>query len=256
MTITRRLGGLAHRWALFAFVVVAWELVTRSVDDLLFPPPSEIARATADTWFSGKFAEDVLPSLGRMLGGWAIAAVIGIALGVALGRSRVAMDYAGPAMHFFRAIPPPLLVPFFLVTMGLDGMHTGTIVFGAVWPILLNSVDGARSVDAVKIDTARTFRLSRAQWMVGVVLPAASPKIFAGLRVSLSIALILMVISELVGAANGIGRELKDAQESYQNPAMWTWIVLLGLLGYLFNSMLLIAERHLLGWRSAPSRTA
>lgn len=252
------LGSVAHRWALFAIAVIVWELLTRSVQSPFFPPPSQIAQTAADLWFSGpasrlfltdKVFDHVLPSTARMLGGWVVAAVIGIGAGLLLGRSRTAMAYTGGLLNFFRAIPPPLLVPFFLVTLGLDTMSLGTIIFGTVWPVLLNTVDGARTVDATKVDTSRAFRLSRGQWILGVVLPSALPKVFAGLRLSLSIALILMVVSELVGSTNGIGNQLVAAQRDYELPAMWAWILLLSILGYLFNTVLLMVERRALRWQ-------
>lgn len=258
-------GGFVHRWILFVLLVLVWELVTRRLEDPFFPPPSEIAKTAGELWFGGPAShlfltdtvfDNLLPGVGRMLTAWAIAVVIGIAFGIMLGRSRTAMAYLGGTLNFLRAIPPPLLVPIFLATLGLDAMPTGTIIFGAVWPILLNTVEGARSVDATKTDTARAFRLSRAQWFLGVVLPAALPKIFAGLRLSLSMALILMVVSELVGSAYGVGRALVDAQGAYDLPEMWCWIVLLCVLGYAFNTVLLIGERRALRWQNTLGGTA
>jgi ABC-type nitrate/sulfonate/bicarbonate transport system permease component len=166
------------------------------------------------------------------------------------------MAYLGGLLNFFRAIPPPLLVPVFLVTLGLDRMAYGTIAFGAIWPVLLNTVDGARGVDATKVDTASAFRLSRAQWFLGVVLPSALPKIFAGLRLSISIALILMVVSELVGSTNGIGNQLIGAQRDYDLPATWAWIILLSAIGYVLNTVLLIGERRALRWQNTLGGTA
>jgi ABC-type nitrate/sulfonate/bicarbonate transport system permease component len=127
-------------------------------------------------------------------------------------------------------------------------MQLGVIVFGVVWPILLNSIDGARSVQTTQVETARAFRVSRRRWLLGVVLPAASPKIFAGLRISLALALILMVISELVGTSHGLGRALIDASAMFDIPEMWAVVVLLGILGYLLNALLLATERMALGW--------
>jgi ABC-type nitrate/sulfonate/bicarbonate transport system permease component len=256
----------AHRWALFAVVVVVWELVARALADPYFPPLSEIAKTAADLWFTGPASQlfltdlvydNVFPGVGRMLGSWAVAVVIGVAVGLLLGRSRTGMAYAGGTLNFLRAIPPPMLVAPFLVTLGLDAMTTGTIIFCAVWPVLLNTVEGARSVDSTKIDTARAFRLSKAQWVLGVVLPAALPKIFAGLRLSLSLAVILMVVSELIGGATyGIGYQLLSAQYDYELTAMWVWILLLSVLGYLFNTVLLIGERRALRWQNTLGGTA
>jgi ABC-type nitrate/sulfonate/bicarbonate transport system permease component len=245
--------------------VAVWEIATRSAANPFFPPPSTIAKAAGKLWFSGPPAHlyladtvfhDIVPGVGRMLAGFGLAAAIGITAGVLLGRSATAMNYVGPLFGFMRSIPPPLLVPFFLPTLGLDYMSFGTIAFGAVWPILLNTVDGARRVDATKVDTARAFRLTRTQWLAGVVLPSAAPKVFAGLRVSLSISVILMVVSELVGSVNGIGNQLVLAKNGYDLPIMWAWIVLLGVLGYVFNTVLLVGERRALAWQPRHSLAA
>ncbi|WP_019814609.1 ABC transporter permease [Saccharomonospora saliphila] len=253
------LKGLLLKWSLFVVAVVLWELVTLATESPFFPRPTEILGTAADLWFSGSPSEvflgptvydDVLPSLGRVFGGWAVAAVIGIAAGVALGRSRTAMDYVGPLLAFLRAVPPPALIPVFLVLFGIDNtMKLVTIVFGAIWPILLNTVDGARSVSPLQHETARSFRAPRHYWVGLVVLPAAAPKIFAGLRLSLSLSLILMVIAEMVGTTNGIGYQLIFAQQSFEYPTMWAWIVLLGVLGYGLNALLLTVERRVLRWQ-------
>jgi len=237
------------------------EFAARAGGSKFFPPPSEIAVTAAKLWFTGPAShlfltdavfDNVFPSLGRTLGGWALAALVGITVGVLLGRSATAMDYVGPLFAFFRSIPPPTLIPVFAVLFGLSsGMQVGSIIFGAVWPVLLNAVDGVRSVDQVKVETARSFRTPKAYWVGMVVLPAAAPKIFAGLRVSLSISLLLMVVSELVGAYNGIGRSLLNAQQDFDFPTMWSWLVLLGILGYVFNTIFLAAERRVLAWQPA-----
>jgi ABC-type nitrate/sulfonate/bicarbonate transport system permease component len=256
--MNRGLVWILQRWLVLAVLVGAWEFATRLANDVWFPPPTKIVKQGVELWFSGSdvgmaWTVDILPSLGRAIGGWLIAAAIGIALGTMLGRSRTAMDYVGPLFAFMRAIPPVTLVPVFIVLFGLyTEMKLATIVFGAVWPILLNTVDGVRSVDPVQTDTARSFRTPRYRWIGGVVLPAALPKIFAGLRVSLSIAVLLMVVSELVGRTSGIGYRLIFAQRQFDFTIMWAWIVLLGILGWGLNALLLVVERHMLRWQ--PSR--
>ncbi|MFD2489851.1 ABC transporter permease [Amycolatopsis jiangsuensis] len=257
--VSRGISGFARKWLLFVVLVLLWELATRLSESVFFPPPSKIATAAVKLWFSGPGSqlflgdavfEHVLPSLARVLGGWLLSVVVGIALGTALGRSRTGMDYVGPLFAFFRAIPPPALVPVFIVLFHIGpGMQIATIIFGSLWPVLLNTVDGVRSVDKVKVETARAFRTPRRYWIGMVVLPAALPKIFAGLRLSLSIALILMAISELVGALNGIGYALSAAQRAFDYDQMWAWVVLLGILGYGFNAALLAVERRVLGWQ-------
>ena len=208
---------LARSWVILA-VIVFWELVTRRLEDTDFPPPTTIVSRMYELWFSGPAARlfltddamaNILPSLGRMFSGWILASLIGVVLGVLLGRSQVATDYVSALIEFGRAIPPPLLLPLFLVLFqaGLQ-MQLAAIVSGVIWPVLLNSMDGARAVDRTYTETAIVFGLSRAQRLGRIVIPAASPKIFAGLRLSLSLALILMVISEVFGSTDGIGYQL------------------------------------------------
>ncbi|RZQ65331.1 ABC transporter permease [Amycolatopsis suaedae] len=259
-----KLRGLAKSWAVFAVAVVVWEVATRLAGSVYFPPPTAILGAAGDMWLGGPahqlglsdmVFDDVLPSLGRLLAGWLLAALIGVAVGTAVGRSRYGADYLGPVFAFLRSVPPIMLIPFFLVIFGINATEQlAAIVFSALWPILLNTIDGVRSVDPVKTDTARSFRTPRALWIGMVVLPAALPKIFAGLRVSLSLALVLMVISELIGATNGIGYQLINDQRLYEFPRMWAGIVLLGVLGYALNRLLLAVEERVLGWQPGRER--
>lgn len=259
-----RLTGFVQRWMVFVIAVVAWQLAAASAQHPYFPTPWRIAHHGWNLWFTGPDGgfgladtvfEDILPSLARLLGGWSTAVVLGVVVGTALGRSRTGMQYVGPLFAFFRALPSPALLPVFITLMGLDDdMKVALIVFSCVWPVLLNTVDGVRSVDAVKTDTARSFRTPRTQWVTMVVLPAALPKIFAGLRLSLAIAVILMVVSEMVGDTDGIGYQLIFAKSQFDVLTMWAWIVLLGIIGYVLNLALLAVERRALGWQ--PTRSA
>jgi ABC-type nitrate/sulfonate/bicarbonate transport system permease component len=262
----RRLRGLFGYVWLVPVAVAGWELAARRAGAVYYPPPSEIAARMFDLWFSGpahslfltQEARDNLgPGLARLLGSWAIAAVAGVSLGFALGRSARLSGYLDPILQFSRAIPPPTLIPLFLALFRVGTeMQMVTIVFGVLWPVLLNSVDGARHVEPQYLDTARVFTLTRAQRLLRVILPAASPKIFAGLRVSLSLALILMVISEFVGSTDGIGFSLLLTQRNFDIPGMWACIALLGLLGLVLNTALLLAEHRLLGWHHRERRTS
>jgi ABC-type nitrate/sulfonate/bicarbonate transport system permease component len=251
------IAALVRRWAVPVIVVAAWELATRRAADVFFPPPSRIVARMHDLWFSGPVAHlwltsdaigNVLPSLGRMAAGLAGALVAGVVLGLALGRSGRLRAYLDPLLQFGRAVPPPTLVPVFVVLMHLGPpMQIVSIAVSALWPILLNTADGASSVDPIQIATARVFRLSATDRLVRIIVPSALPKIFAGLRLSLSLALILMVFSELLpGTADGIGFELTDAQSRSDLPTVWSAVVLLGVLGYLLNTLLLALDRRVL----------
>ncbi|MFI7616975.1 ABC transporter permease [Nonomuraea terrae] len=253
------------RFWLVPVVLCVWELIGYVTQDTDFPPPSTIVVRMYELWFSGPVSrvfltddaiDNILPSLGRMFSGWILAALIGILLGVLLGRSRAASDFVNPLLEFGRAVPPPLLVPVFVVVLqAVLATQLATIVFGVIWPVLLNTIDGVKAVDRTYLDTATVFNLSKAQRLRVVILPAASPKIFAGLRLSLSLALILMVISELFGGgSDGIGYQLLVAQRSFDGAGVWAPIVLLGILGYLVNSLFVLAERRVLVWHRQATR--
>jgi ABC-type nitrate/sulfonate/bicarbonate transport system permease component len=255
----RVLTAIAHRWLVLAVGVIAWEVGTRTATSAYFPPPSKIVARMHHLWFSGPIAhvfltsaaeQNILPSLGRMALGLAASIVVGVALGLVLGRSERAFEYLDPVLQFARVIPPPTLVPIFIVLFSVGTqMQLASIIFSAIWPILLNTADGARSVDRLQMDISRVFKLSAADRLFTIIIPSTLPKIFAGLRLSLSLALILMVFSELLpGTANGIGFELVDAQSRSDLPTMWAGIVLLGILGYLLNGVLLLVERRMLAW--------
>lgn len=256
----RRAAEIGGKWVVFAACVALWQLAAASAENPYFPTPQVIGKTMVDMWLSGPpshlfltdmVAVDVLPSVLRLLGGWAAAGVIGITLGLFLGRFETAYDYVSPTLNFLRSIPPPALLPVFFVlfTLGTP-MQLAMIIFGVIWPILLNSMDGARTLDETVVETTRSMRLSQPRFLATVVFPAALPKIFAGLRVSLSLALILMVISELQGGFNGIGFRMTYARLSYDMPEMWAGIVLLGILGYVLNALLLAVQNRVIGWHT------
>lgn len=251
---------ILQRWAVFVVGVAVWQVATTAAADPFFPTPRVIAGRMYDLWFSGPatrlFLTDgavgnILPSLARLGAGFAIGVVAGVALGVAVGRSAWTYDVLDPALQFFRAIPPPTLVPVFIVLFSLGPqMQIASIAFSVLWPVLLNAADGARAVEPVQLDTAAVFRLTTVERLRLVIVPSALPKIFAGLRLSLSLSLILMVFSELQpGAADGIGFQLVEATTRFDYETVWAAIVLLGVLGYVLNMGLLVIERRVLSWQ-------
>jgi ABC-type nitrate/sulfonate/bicarbonate transport system permease component len=241
------------------FWLVLWQVATEWGDQPYFPTPVRIARSAAQLWFSGPPTQllltdlvlhDIAASLARLVGGWSAAAALGVILGIGVGRSARAYDYLRLPLTLARAVPQTLLVPVLLVLFGLGpSLQVACIVLGGIWPILLNTADGARDIDQALSDSLRVARLSRARWVLWIVVPAAAPRIFTGLRITSSIALILMVVSELVGSTDGIGYQLARARATFDLPAMWAWIFLLGVLGYGLNRLLLLAQHRLLPWQ-------
>jgi ABC-type nitrate/sulfonate/bicarbonate transport system permease component len=235
--------------ALPSALVATWWFASAGSTNFLFPPLSSIAEAFGTTWFEGRFVSDVLPSLGRLLAGYSLALVLGIASGVAIGVSRTLRALTEPVLEFFRAIPPSVLVPILMLFLGIgDSMKIVVIATGAIWPVLLNTVEGVRGVDAVLRDTARIYRLRPMTRLRTLLLRGASPLIMTGARQALSIAIILMVISEMFAANNGLGFTIIQFQRSFAIVPMWTGIILLGLLGVAMALVFRVVERPLLFW--------
>lgn len=222
-----------------------------------FPPLSEILTSFRETWLFARFGSDVVPSLVRLASGYLIAIAVAVPVGVALGLSPAARRATAPIVEFLRAIPPPALIPFAIVVIGIgNGMKVFIIAAVCVWPILLNAIDGVRAVDAGLLDTTRAYRVSARDRVVRVIVPAASPQIFAGMRLSLSLAVILMVLSEMIASTNGIGYFVLQAQRSFAIPEMWSGIILLGLLGYTLNVLFGLVEGRVLRWHRGARSTA
>ncbi|WP_229075926.1 ABC transporter permease [Actinoplanes sp. DH11] len=240
---------IAYALALPLLLFGGWWVLSAGSESFYAPPLSEILTAFGNTWTLSALRSDVLPSLLRLLSGYLLAAVIGIGLGLAIGVNRRLRFTVEPVLELFRAVPPPVLVPVIMLFAGIgDGMKVIVIVFGCVWPVLLNTVEGVRAVDGVVLETARSYGVTGPARITRVILPSAGPQIAAGLRQALSIAIILMVISEMFAASNGLGFTIVQFQRSFAIPEMWSGIILLGLLGFALSLLFRLAERRALRW--------
>jgi ABC-type nitrate/sulfonate/bicarbonate transport system permease component len=249
------------RWTGLGFLlalVLLWEAAGRFgwIHKLFFPPATKILDSFVQIVVSGEVLAHVGVSLWRAALGYALAALVAVALGVLMGYWRAAYEAGEVVVELLRAIPPPAVIPVAIVFLGIgDQMKVFIILFSCAFPILVNTMDGVRGVDPVLVRTARTFGLGRAALIWKVVLPAASPFIMTGLRIALAIALILVVISEMVGATSGIGYFILDAQRSFRIPQMYAGMLVLALLGYLLNRAFLLADARLMAWhRGATAR--
>lgn len=245
----KRFLGLGLEIVVPVVVLVLWGVWSAGANSFYFPPLTEILRTFADTWLFERVESDMLPSLGRLFGGYFLAIAVAVAVGIPLGLSHNARRAASPIVEFLRAIPPPALIPFAIIVIGVgNGMKIFIIAFVCIWPVLLNTIDGIAGIDPTLKDTTRIYGVRGLDRLRKVVLPAASPQIFAGMRTSLSVALILMVISEMIASTNGIGFFVLESQRLFAIPEMWSGIVLLGLLGYILNGAFLLVERRVLAW--------
>jgi ABC-type nitrate/sulfonate/bicarbonate transport system permease component len=234
-----------------------WALWSSTSDTYYFPPLTDILETFADTWLFERVGSDVVPSLVRLGLGYGIACAVAVAAGLALGLSHRLRRATDPIVQFLRAIPPPALLPFGILVLGVGtSMKVFIIAFVCLWPVLLNTIDGVSGVDPTLRETSRVYGVSARDRLLHVTLPAAAPQIFAGMRTSLSLALILMVISEMVASTNGIGYFVLQSQRSFAIPEMWSGILLLGILGYVLNAAFLLVERRVLRWHRGARASA
>jgi len=235
--------------ALPIVLVAVWWAASDGSTNPFWPPLRTILKTFPDVWTGERLRADVLPSLWRLAAGYALAAVAGIAIGTVVGSYRRVRAVCEPVLEFLRAIPPPVLVPVIMLFAGIgDTMRIVVIASGCVWPVLLNTVEGVRAVDPVMLETARSYGITGMARLRDLVLRSASPQIFAGLRQALSIGIILMVISEMFAAGDGIGFTIVQFQRSFAIPDMWTGILVLGLLGFLLSAAFRLVERRVLAW--------
>lgn len=236
-------------FALPLLIIGLWSLISTVAPNSRFPAPARIGDAFSTNWVNETFLVDVVPSLARLGIGIVLAIIIGISLGVVVGSSKWLRELLEPIFEFFRAVPPPMVVPLLIMVLGSgDTMKITVITAGAMWPVLLNTIEGVRAVDQVQRETARSFGMSRRHRLVYLVLPSASPQIMTGIRQCISVALILTVISEMFLAQSGIGYRIEVFKQNYDYAAMWSIILLLGLVGVLLAVLFQIAERIVLGW--------
>jgi ABC-type nitrate/sulfonate/bicarbonate transport system permease component len=238
-------------------ILLAWQLWTASAHSPKFPRLSTILVKFQEMWLFSQFGTHVVPSLERIGLGYGIAVVVAVAIGIPLGLSRWARIAAMPHIEYWRAMPPPALLPISIVLLKSIGnvQKVSFIAFFCLFPVLLNTIDGVRGIDPTLIETARSYGVPRHERSRRLVVPAALPQIVAGMRTSLSLAVIMMVLAEYFSSTSGVGYVLLISKNTFQLAPMWAAIVLIGLLGYLLNVLFILGERRALawhrGWRAA-----
>jgi ABC-type nitrate/sulfonate/bicarbonate transport system permease component len=246
MSILKRTG---YFLGLPVLLIVLWWALTLGPPNFYVPTPAELVATFVQVWAGPRFFTDFIPSIIRLFIGLAATIVLGVVLGILIGSFRWLRSLTEPVLEFFRAIPPPVLVPLLMLLIGInDQMKIVVIISGAIWPVLLNTVEGVRAVDEVLTNTSRTYRINGFARVRYLVLPAASPQIMTGIRQSLSIGLILMVISEMFGSSSGLGFTIVLFQRSFAIPEMWSGIAVLGMIGIALSLISKAVEGKVLRW--------
>lgn len=243
------LGSLA---VLFAILFVWWlATVTGFVSRAFVPNPFDAWAALIRGFSRGDLAAQTLGTLGRMVQGWLIASLIGIALGAAIGLSQTARDYLQPMLEFLRPLPASAIIPVAIGLMGLSpAMALVVVAFGSLWPTLLGTIHGFAAVEPRLKEVSRCLQMSGPAFAWKIGLPNAMPDILAGMRLSMTVALILAIVCEMLASQTGLGTAILLAARSFQSADLFAGIALLGAIGLVSNLALRTVETRALAWQT------
>ena len=248
----------AMTFGLLIILIAAWQISATISPTPEVPSPARIGAyfwnqffgsggrglSASDAWFG-----HALPTMGRVLLGFVLGSTVGILLGILTGLSRVFRYSTSWVVDFLRAVPVVAVLPLFIVLLGGgDGMRVAFITYGISLYVLINAANGVASVDPTLVMMGQSFRLSRRQIVWRIVLPAAQPQIWAGLRIATIGSLILGIVSEFFNATNGIGYQIQFNIGPFNMPGMWAWVLILALFGLALNLTIEGVERRMLRW--------
>lgn len=247
---TRARPGRGSGFLLVGALLLLWEWSARSwVDSDNWPPVTQVAVALVRSLSNPELPLALGSSLYRMAVGFAVGSAVAVLLGVLMARSRWVRAAFEPLLELLRPIPIPAIVPPLILLLGIDdAMKIFVVGFAVFFPVLLNTIAGVRSVDTVQLDLARTFQYGPLRTAWRVVLPASLPYVLAGMRVSLALALIVTVVSEMIAGSEGIGYYLITMQYAMRAGDMYASIFVLAATGYGLNRAIVAVEHRVLHW--------
>lgn len=239
--------------AFAAGLLLLWHVLAdyKIISPVFFPSPGRTLTELAGRFADGSIWEPLRQTTLRMIYGWLAACLLGVVVGAAIGSSRTMRAYLEPLLEFIRPLPASAMIPVAILFFGLSNqMSTAVIAFGSIWPVMLASVHGFANVEPRLVEVASVLRMSRITTIMKISIPSAMPDILAGARVSLSIALILAIVTEMQASLPGLGQDILLAQRSFRSPALYAGVVMLGVVGFIANAGLVLVERRVLRWRT------
>lgn len=252
-----RLIALTAGLGLPAIFFLGLELASRGamVNPTFLPAPSAILATFGQITLSGAVVAPLSHTLVLLFVGYGIGCIAAICLGVLMGYSRAIYNLFEPLTELLRPIPKPALLPALILFLGLGAPMEVTIVaLGTFFPVLINTIQGVRAVDPVMIDTARTFGHSTPAIWRQILLPASAPYVLAGMRISLGLALLLVVASEMLSGSGGLGDAILSAQRSFLVKESYAWLIVLALVGLVLSAVFNWTEKRVAFWQVAQSR--
>ena len=241
---------------LLALLALWWLASHREwVSKVFLPTPEATLASLAEGLnLSGRGQGELAPftwqTVQRMLLGWLLASLAGVVLGAAIGMSAAARRWLQPTLEFLRPLPASAVMPLAIALFGLgNGMVLFVVAFGAMWPVLLATLHGFASVEPRLREVAAALQLPRSAFVCKIGLPSALPDILAGMRLSMTVSLIVAVVGEMIASQPGLGQAILLAARSFRASELFAGIVLLGALGFASNALLALAEQRLLKWQ-------
>lgn len=234
-----------------------WQHATTSGMTMLIPPPADVAEYMVDfavggIWddaFSATLHIHLLASMSRVYGGFALAALAAIPLGLMIGRNELARQVLDPFLQIIRPIPVTAWLPLSMILFGLGARSAFVLVFlGAFYPILLNTIFGVRSVDPRLFEAASMLGCKGHAQFFRVVLPAALPSIFTGLRLGLGLAWFVIVVGEMTGVPQGLGAVIMDGRTLSRTELVICGMIVIGIAGYISDRVVVMVGNRLLRW--------
>lgn len=235
-------------------LLAIWELAPRFglVNITFFPPLSEVASAWWHLLLSGDWADHTIASLSRSIGGFLLAVIVSIPLGLAIGWWKPVSEYLNPLLELMRNTAALAILPVFILLLGLGETSKIAIVFYAcTFPLLLNTISGAKNVDPLLIKSARSMGISSLQLFRKVIIPASIPTIFVGVRQAGAGSILVLVAAEMVGAKSGLGYLIQYAQFSFLITDMYAGIITISVIGVIINYLLVSLEKRLTRWKQS-----
>jgi sulfonate transport system permease protein len=238
--------------AVTALIVSIWQLIATygGIPPVFLPGPDRAWSALVSGFSNGNLSALTYATVERMVYGWVLASVAGIVIGAVIGSSRIAREYVAPMLEMVRPVPVSAFMPVVIAFMGLTGrMVMVVIAIGSVWPVLLATVHGVSSVEPRLVEVSKSLRLSRLEMLWKIALPNSQPDILAGMRIGLTVSLILTVIGEMLTSEAGLGYHILIAARSFRSADLFAGVILLGLIGLVSNVILQEIERYMLRWK-------
>jgi sulfonate transport system permease protein len=247
-----RLVQIGGRWLSPLLLLLLWELGSRTglIPEHTLAAPSAVLGTLFEMIVSGELPSNLVVSFGRVAFGLFIGLSLGVALALVAGLSRTGELAVDPLMQIKRTIPVVALSPLFIVWFGIgETPKVALIAFATIFPVYLNLYSGIRGVDTRLLDAAKSFGLSRGELIWHVVLPSALPSLLVGLRYSLSISIIVLVIAEQINASAGLGYLINNARDFMRTDIIVVCLMVYAILGLGADWAVRALEKRALRWR-------